>query len=116
MNVHKFSSYGKEFIKKHKMSPDAYIQVALQFAFYRSGSCFLPHNAWIIFNTQDTSLQIQYIYPLPRCHGKAVPTYESASIRRFQQGRVDNIRSSTPEALEFVKAMTDKKSSLMVGD
>lgn len=38
MNVHKFSSYGKEFIKKHKMSPDAYIQVALQFAFYRSVS------------------------------------------------------------------------------
>lgn len=45
-----------------------------------------------------------------------MPTYESASIRRFQQGRVDNIRSSTAEALEFVKAMTDKKSSLMVGD
>ncbi|XP_026798391.3 choline O-acetyltransferase [Pangasianodon hypophthalmus] len=82
MNVHKFSSYGKEFIKKQKMSPDAYIQVALQFAFYR-------------------------------CHGRPVPTYESASIRRFQQGRVENIRSSTAEALEFVKAMTDKKSSLM---
>uniref|UniRef100_A0A8B9LEB9 Choline O-acetyltransferase n=1 Tax=Astyanax mexicanus TaxID=7994 RepID=A0A8B9LEB9_ASTMX len=81
MNVHKFTGYGKEFIKKQKMSPDAYIQVALQFAFYR-------------------------------CHGRAVPTYESASIRRFQQGRVDNIRSSTPEALAFVKAMTDKKSSL----
>lgn len=51
MNVHKFSSYGKKFIKKHKMSPDAYIQVALQFAFYRSGSCFLPHNKWIMCNT-----------------------------------------------------------------
>lgn len=34
-----------------------------------------------------------------------MPTYESASIRRFQEGRVDNIRSSTPEALAFVKAM-----------
>ncbi|TSK22737.1 Choline O-acetyltransferase [Bagarius yarrelli] len=82
MNVFKFSSYGKEFIKKHKMSPDAYIQVALQFAYYR-------------------------------CHRRPVPTYESASIRRFQQGRVDNIRSSTAEALEFVKAMTVQKSSLM---
>ncbi|KAK2852630.1 hypothetical protein Q7C36_007831 [Tachysurus vachellii] len=81
MNVHDFRSYGKEFIKKHEMSPDAYIQVALQFAFYR-------------------------------CHGRPVPTYESASIRRFQQGRVDNIRSSTAEALDFVKAMTEKKSSL----
>lgn len=35
MDVHKFEVYGKEFIKKQKMSPDAYIQVALQLAFYR---------------------------------------------------------------------------------
>ncbi|KAF3708200.1 Choline O-acetyltransferase [Channa argus] len=80
INVHKFCAYGKEFIKKQKMSPDAYIQVALQLAYYR-------------------------------CHGRPVSTYESASIRRFQQGRVDNIRSATPEALAFVKAMTDGKLS-----
>uniref|UniRef100_A0A1A8URY5 Choline O-acetyltransferase n=1 Tax=Nothobranchius furzeri TaxID=105023 RepID=A0A1A8URY5_NOTFU len=80
MNVHKFYDYGKEFIKKQKMSPDAYVQVALQLAFYR-------------------------------CHGRPVSTYESASIRRFQQGRVDNIRSATPEALAFVKAMTEGKLS-----
>ncbi|XP_034041434.1 choline O-acetyltransferase isoform X2 [Thalassophryne amazonica] len=76
INVHKFCEYGKEFIKKQKMSPDAYIQLALQLAYYR-------------------------------CHGRAVPTYESASTRRFQKGRVDNIRSATAEALAFVKAMTD---------
>ncbi|KAM6996988.1 choline O-acetyltransferase [Tautogolabrus adspersus] len=80
MNVHKFDDYGKEFIKKQKMSPDAYIQVALQLAYYR-------------------------------CHGRPVSTYESASIRRFQEGRVDNIRSATPEALAFAKAMTDGKPS-----
>uniref|UniRef100_A0A8D2JI60 Choline O-acetyltransferase n=1 Tax=Varanus komodoensis TaxID=61221 RepID=A0A8D2JI60_VARKO len=79
--VYKFENYGKEFIKKQKMSPDAYIQVALQLAFYR-------------------------------LHGKLVPTYESASIRRFKEGRVDNIRSATPEALAFVKGMTDKKPPL----
>lgn len=44
-----------------------------------------------------------------RCHSRPVSTYESASIRRFKQGRVDNIRSATPEALTFVKAMTDGK-------
>ncbi|MBN3302747.1 CLAT acetyltransferase, partial [Amia calva] len=81
MNVYKFKVYGKEFIKKQKMSPDAYIQVALQLTFYR-------------------------------CHGKQVSTYESASIRRFREGRVDNIRSATAEALAFVKAMTDGKSSV----
>uniref|UniRef100_A0A452IU69 Choline O-acetyltransferase n=1 Tax=Gopherus agassizii TaxID=38772 RepID=A0A452IU69_9SAUR len=79
--VYTFENYGKEFIKKQKTSPDAYIQVALQLAFYR-------------------------------CHRRLVPTYESASIRRFEEGRVDNIRSATPEVLAFVKAMTDDKSSL----
>ncbi|XP_010852747.1 PREDICTED: choline O-acetyltransferase [Bison bison bison] len=74
--VYKFDDYGKTFIKQQKCSPDAFIQVALQLAFYR-------------------------------LHGKLVPTYESASIRRFQEGRVDNIRSATPEALRFVKAIAD---------
>ncbi|KYO27727.1 choline O-acetyltransferase [Alligator mississippiensis] len=79
--AYNFEYYGKEFIKKQKISPDAYIQVALQLAFYR-------------------------------CHGRLVPTYESASIRRFEEGRVDNIRSATSEALAFVKAMIEEKSSL----
>ncbi|XP_069316600.1 choline O-acetyltransferase [Eulemur rufifrons] len=79
--VYKFDNYGKTFIKKQKCSPDAFIQVALQLAFYR-------------------------------LHGRLVPTYESASIRRFQEGRVDNIRSATPEALTFVRAMTDHKAAV----
>lgn len=33
--VYKFDDYGKTFIKKQKCSPDAFIQVALQLAFYR---------------------------------------------------------------------------------
>ncbi|XP_016889647.1 choline O-acetyltransferase b [Cynoglossus semilaevis] len=78
MDVYKFEAYGKEFIKKQRMSPDAFIQVALQLAFYK-------------------------------CRGRLVSTYESASIRRFQQGRVDNIRSATREALAFVKSMTDER-------
>ncbi|KAK2875977.1 hypothetical protein Q8A67_020073 [Cirrhinus molitorella] len=81
MNVFTFAAYGKEFIKQQKMSPDAYIQLALQLAFYR-------------------------------CHGRLVSTYESASLRRFRQGRVDNIRSATPEALAFVKALTDARTSI----
>uniref|UniRef100_A0A0K0EGA2 Choline O-acetyltransferase n=1 Tax=Strongyloides stercoralis TaxID=6248 RepID=A0A0K0EGA2_STRER len=39
-------------------------------------------------------------------HGKLVSTYESASIRRFKYGRVDNIRAATPEVLKWVKSMT----------
>ncbi|KAK9530254.1 hypothetical protein VZT92_011769 [Zoarces viviparus] len=80
MDVFKFNVYGKEFIKKQKMSPDAFIQVALQLAFYK-------------------------------CNRRLVATYESASIRRFQQGRVDNIRSATLEALAFVMSMTDERAT-----
>ncbi|MBZ3885014.1 Choline O-acetyltransferase, partial [Sciurus carolinensis] len=79
--VYKFDNYGKTFIKKQKCSPDAFIQVALQLAFYR-------------------------------LHQRLVPTYESASIRRFREGRVDNIRSATPQALTFVRAMTDHKAAI----
>ncbi|GAA6067716.1 choline O-acetyltransferase-like, partial [Tachysurus ichikawai] len=42
------------------------------------------------------------------CSRRLVSTYESASTRRFLHGRVDNIRSSTAEALHFSKAMTDE--------
>ncbi|ROI83840.1 Choline O-acetyltransferase [Anabarilius grahami] len=81
MSVFTFTAHGKELIKHQKMSPDAYIQLALQLAFYR-------------------------------CHRRPVSTYESASLRRFRQGRVDNIRSATPEALAFAKAMTDGRTSI----
>uniref|UniRef100_A0A1A8QLR9 Choline O-acetyltransferase n=1 Tax=Nothobranchius rachovii TaxID=451742 RepID=A0A1A8QLR9_9TELE len=80
MDVFVFETYGKEFIKGQKMSPDAFIQVALQLAFYK-------------------------------CKGRLVSTYESASLRRFQEGRVDNIRSATPEALAFVQTMADERAT-----
>lgn len=31
----RFDDYGKEFIKSFRMSPDSYIQMALQVAYYR---------------------------------------------------------------------------------
>jgi len=35
MNYLHFTNYGKNFIKTQKMSPDSFIQMAIQFAFYR---------------------------------------------------------------------------------
>lgn len=46
-----------------------------------------------------------------RLHGHLVSTYESASIRRFRHGRVDNIRAATPEALRWVQAMYVKNNT-----
>ena len=41
-------------------------------------------------------------------HGELCATYESASTRRFQSGRVDCIRASHLEALTWVKSMIPK--------
>lgn len=46
-----------------------------------------------------------YIKFFNRIYGNLVSTYESASTRRFLQGRVDCIRSASTEALEWAKAM-----------
>lgn len=35
MNYLHFTGYGKNFIKSQKMSPDSYVQMAIQYAFYR---------------------------------------------------------------------------------
>ena len=42
-----------------------------------------------------------------RLHGRLGFSYESASTRRFRHGRVDNIRSSHPEALGWVAQMAN---------
>ncbi|VDK57062.1 unnamed protein product, partial [Cylicostephanus goldi] len=47
-----------------------------------------------------------------KLHGYLVSTYESASLRRFRAGRVDNIRANTREALAWVKAMTSDTSKV----
>uniref|UniRef100_A0A1I8B1B2 Choline O-acetyltransferase n=1 Tax=Meloidogyne hapla TaxID=6305 RepID=A0A1I8B1B2_MELHA len=43
-----------------------------------------------------------------KLHGYLVNSYESATMRRFRFGRVDNIRAATPEALNWVKAMCNQ--------
>ncbi|XP_065349254.1 choline O-acetyltransferase-like isoform X2 [Cloeon dipterum] len=72
--VYRFTNYGKEYIKSCKVSPDAYIQLALQLAYFR-------------------------------LNRKLTATYESASTRRFQMGRVDCIRSASLEAMAWVEKM-----------
>lgn len=71
-----FQNYGKDFIKSQKISPDVFIQLALQLTYYK-------------------------------VHRKLVSTYESASLRKFYLGRVDNIRAATTQALAWVQAMCD---------
>lgn len=78
-----FGDFGKSFIKQQKMSPDAFVQLALQLTYYK-------------------------------VHRKLVSTYESAGLRQYRLGRVDNIRAATFEALAWVKAMCDEIPEITV--
>ncbi|KRZ68863.1 Vesicular acetylcholine transporter unc-17 [Trichinella papuae] len=78
-----YTGYGKQFIKSVNASPDAIVQMALQWTFFK-------------------------------CHGKLTSTYETASLRRFKQGRVENLRSATPETLNWVKQMENENATMAV--
>lgn len=79
MYILQFEAFGKNFPKSQKVSPDAFVQIALQLAFYRA-------------------------------HGKIGNSYESGSLRKFQLGRTEIIRSSTAEAVEFLESMLNDGS------
>lgn len=49
-------------------------------------------------------------------YGHLVSTYESASLRRFRHGRVDNIRSAHAAALAWAAAMCAAEAELSEGD
>lgn len=74
--VLQYDGYGKDAIKKFKLSPDSYTQLVMALAFYKM-------------------------------KGELAPTYESAQTRKYKLGRTEVIRSATPEALLWVKAMED---------
>lgn len=74
--VQAFQGYGKGLIKKFKCSPDAYVQMVIQLAYFKM-------------------------------YGKNRPTYESASVRKFQQGRTETTRTVSDESTAFCKAFAD---------
>lgn len=74
LNIKPFEKFGRNFIKNQNLSPDAFIQLAMQYTFFK-------------------------------LHGHLVSTYESASLRQFKFGRVDNIRANTCEAYDWIQSM-----------
>ncbi|XP_068710721.1 carnitine O-palmitoyltransferase 1, liver isoform-like [Montipora capricornis] len=71
-------AFGKGLIKKMKISPDAFIQLSLQLAYYKDSG------------------------------GRHPMTYESSMTRMYLQGRTETVRSFTMEAKEFVLAFLNK--------
>lgn len=78
--VFQYHGYGKNLIKKFKASPDAFMQMIIQLAYFKM-------------------------------FGENRPTYESAAVRRFQQGRTETCRSVSDEAVAFCKAFTSDSAT-----
>ncbi|XP_030828246.1 carnitine O-palmitoyltransferase 1, liver isoform [Strongylocentrotus purpuratus] len=72
---------GKGFMKTVKLSPDGFIQAALQLAYYRDSA------------------------------GKHALTYESCALRLYREGRTETVRSFSKECKEYVLAMENEKMS-----
>ncbi|XP_054166845.1 peroxisomal carnitine O-octanoyltransferase-like [Oppia nitens] len=71
-----FTEYGRSVSAKHQIHPEAYIQVAVQLAYYR-------------------------------IHGKAAPTYCTATTRKFYRGRTETCRPCVSETVDFARAVTE---------
>ncbi|KTG47774.1 hypothetical protein cypCar_00012145 [Cyprinus carpio] len=71
-----FQCFGKEFVKQLKLSPNSFIQVAIQLAYYR-------------------------------VHSEVCAACDITSLRMFQGGRTDYIRSPTNQMLSFIRAFDD---------
>eukprot|EP00795_Rhopilema_esculentum_P003730 gene3730-15005_t len=69
------SAFGKGFIKTCKMSPDAFIQIAMQLAYYKDSN------------------------------GKFALTYESCMTRLFLHGRTETIRALSGEMKDFILSL-----------
>jgi carnitine O-acetyltransferase len=69
-----FQDFGKERIKSFRISPDAFVQLALQVA-------------------------------MVKCFGRCKSVYESASTRRYQNGRTETLRSVSAESHQFITDM-----------
>ncbi|KAK5977186.1 Carnitine O-acetyltransferase [Trichostrongylus colubriformis] len=72
--VYVYKRFGKNYPKSVGISPDSFIQMAFQLAFFR-------------------------------IHSALPPTYETATLRKFEEGRTENIRSPNALAETFVRKM-----------
>ena len=78
LQIQHYRRYGSRRIKERAaVSPDAFVQMALQLAASR------------------------YFFP----ESTTVATYESTQTRRFRHGRTETTRSVSPQSVEFCRAM-----------
>uniref|UniRef100_A0A914QN05 Choline/carnitine acyltransferase domain-containing protein n=1 Tax=Panagrolaimus davidi TaxID=227884 RepID=A0A914QN05_9BILA len=59
----------------------------------------------------DSFIQMAFQVTHYRLHNILPPTYETATLRKFDEGRTDTIRLPNPASAEFTKAFVDRKEN-----
>lgn len=95
-----YTGYGKDYIKSQKLSPDSYIQMAIQYAFYRLAENNFKYEICYLLTGNYFRL-----HKVPGAH------YESASLRKFIHGRTETIRSCSVQSIKFAQTMLDSSKS-----
>lgn len=84
-----FKGYGKNFITSHGFSPDAFVQMAFQAAY------FGLYGTRSFHYVSSTLLNVII--------GRIECVYEPAMTKAFLHGRTEAIRSIQPQSVEFTK-------------
>ena len=85
-----FKGYGKNFITSHGFSPDAFVQMAFQAAYF---GLYGQHVFFVNISVIVTMIRI----------GRTECTYEPAMTKAFLHGRTEAIRTVQPESVDFTK-------------
>uniref|UniRef100_A0A182NGC9 60S ribosome subunit biogenesis protein NIP7 homolog n=1 Tax=Anopheles dirus TaxID=7168 RepID=A0A182NGC9_9DIPT len=99
VSMDQFQEYGKAFMKKHKIHPDAYVQTALLLTYYRLHGTFAP--------TYETAMMRQY-------YKGRTETCRSCSIEavRFIE-TMENANTSGAEKAKSFKVAANRQMELM---
>jgi carnitine O-acetyltransferase len=84
------------------------IDLEIRFLPFRDFGKNVPKKAKL---SPDSFIQMAFQVAHYRLHNILPPTYETATLRKFDEGRTDTIRLPNPASAEFTKAFVDRKEN-----
>ena len=91
-----FKGYGKNFITSHGFSPDAFVQMAFQAAYFGLYGMFFS----FLFVKLENGNYMYNLFFNPK--GRIECVYEPAMTKAFLHGRTEAIRSVQPQSVNFI--------------
>lgn len=101
-----FRDFGKDKVKKCRISPDSFLQIALQLAYYRVSPAppqSISPSLHLVVESPTWLLCISVSVFQDR--RRFCLTYESSMTRLFREGRTETVRSCTNETCAFIRAL-----------